>query len=191
MLLVPGWSDTGRTLRHCRRFLLENGWPETHVHCVDFRDRFGSNISHAEELHIAAARLAASAGVTSMAVVAHSMGGLALRHFLANGGAPLVHTAVFVGTPHAGTWAAYVARGQGGREMRPGSAFLRALNEHALPPHVRAYCIRTPVDTRVLPGSSAWLTGTECHLVRMPTHPRMMRHRPTLQLIRRLLLRAT
>ena len=191
VLLVPGWSDTARTLRHCRRFLLENGWPETHVRCVDFRDRFGSNITHAEELQAAAAKLADSAAVTSVAVVAHSMGGLAVRYFLAHGGDARVHTAIFVGTPHAGTWAAYLAWGRGGREMRPGSAFLRSLNSYPLPPHVRAHCIRTPIDTRVLPGGSAWLAGTQCHLVRTPTHPRMLRHRPTMQLIQRLLLRTT
>lgn len=188
VLLVPGWSDTARTMRHCRHFLLASGWPDTLVATVDFGNRYGSNIEHAAEIDVAARQLCAHAAASAIAVVAHSMGGLALRCYLVNGGADQVHTAVFVATPHRGTWTAYLAWGAGGREMRPHSEFLRRLDEQPLPAHVRAHCIRTPFDTRVLPGSSAWLRGTHCHTVRLPTHPRMMRHHGTLRLIRELLL---
>ena len=189
VLLVPGWSDRGRVMRHCRQFLLQEGWPESHVRWVDFADRYGSNIQHAEEIEHAVRELCSTAGVATIAVVAHSMGGLALRYYIARSGSAAIHTAIFVGTPHSGTWAAYFAWGGGGREMRPDSNFLRELNQRQLPSDVRAHCIRTPLDTRVLPGSSAWLAGTQCHVVRAPTHPRMMRHSRTLQLIQRLLLR--
>jgi triacylglycerol lipase len=176
-------------MKRCRQFLLQQGWPDTHVQWVDFADRYGSNVQHAGEIEYAVRELCRRAGVARIAVVAHSMGGLALRYYLASSSADRVHTAIFVGTPHNGTYAAYLAWGGGGREMRPNSDFLRTLNQRQLPTHVRAHCIRTPLDTRVLPGSSAWLAGTQCHVVRAPTHPRMMRHRATLSLIRRLLLR--
>lgn len=188
VLLVPGWSDTARQLRRCRSFLLESGWPERQVSCLSFRDRYGSNIAHAAELAEAVPALLEQSGQVDVAVVAHSMGGLALREYLGNGGADLVHTAVFVGTPHQGTWAAWLAWGAGGAEMRPGSPFLERLNRRPLPPHTRAFCLRTPIDTRVLPGRSAWLEGAVCHTVRTPTHPRMLQHRSTLRLIRRILL---
>jgi len=190
VLLVPGWSDRGSVLKRCRQFLLQEGWPESHVSWVDFGDRYGSNVQHAEEIEQAVHELRMKAGVPTIAVVAHSMGGLAVRYYIARSGSAAIHTAIFVGTPHSGTWAAYLAWGGGGREMRPNSDFLRELNQRQLPSDVRAHCIRTPIDTRVLPGSSAWLAGTQCHVVRAPTHPRMMRHRATLQLIQRLLLRA-
>jgi pimeloyl-ACP methyl ester carboxylesterase len=188
-LLVPGWSDTARAVRHARSFLLDSGWPESHVSCVEFRDRYGSNVEHAEELAAAIGRLQNSSGERSVAVVAHSMGGLALRLYLGRiGGAAPVNTAVFVATPHRGTWIAHLAWGAGGAEMRPGSGLLRDLARAALPGHVRAVCVRTPIDTRILPGSSAVLPGAPCHVVRLPTHPRMLRHRGTLHLIRDLLL---
>lgn len=188
-LLVPGWSDGARALLRARDFLLAAGWPPSHVACVDFRDRYGSNVEHAEEIAAAIEALARGAGEPAVAVVAHSMGGLALRRYLAVAARPPVRTAVFVGTPHRGTWAAWFAWGRGGTEMRPGSAFLRELNARPLPPTVRAVCIATPIDTRVLPGSSALLDGVEHHRARLPTHPRMLRHVPTLRLIRDLLLR--
>lgn len=188
VLLVPGWSDTARVLRPCREFLLRHGWPETAVHCLSFRDRHGSNVDHAREIAAAAQDVRAATGASRIAIVAHSMGGLALRQYLRDGGAAAVHTAIFAGTPHHGTWAAWLARGRGGAEMRPGSRFLERLNAEPLPRSVRAICLRTPIDTRILPGRSAWLEGAVCRTVRLPTHPRMLRHTPTLRLICELLL---
>lgn len=187
VLLIPGWSDTARQLRHCRAWLERAGWPAGHVHTMEFRDPCGSNVEHAFEIAEAVAALRALTGTDRVAAIAHSMGGLALRHHLVHGGADTVHTAVFAGTPHRGTWIAWLAWGRGGAEMRPGSEFLRELNTRPLPDTVRAVCLRTPLDTRVLPGGSAWLPGSECHTVRLPTHAGMLRHARTLQLIRRLL----
>jgi triacylglycerol lipase len=187
VLLVPGWSDTAKVLQRARSFLVDSGWDPGHVACLSFRDRYGSNIEHAAEIAAAAGALRERTA-HPIAVVAHSMGGLALRYHLVTASALDMRTAIFVGTPHRGTWAAWLAWGRGGAEMRPGSAFLRDLNAAPLPSAVRAVCVRTPIDTRVLPGSSALLEGTACHTTRMPTHQRMLRHAPTLQLIRSILL---
>ena len=189
-LLVPGYHDTPRALRHCDRQLVAWGWPRPYVRCLGFRDTHGSNVEHAAELRAAIESLSDDTGVERIAVVAHSMGGLALRQYLTTAARPRVHTAIFVGTPHHGTWMAYLAWGAGGAEMRPNSPFLRQLNTRSLPPGVQAHCISTAIDSRVVPGSSALLTGAQCHHVRLPTHPRMMRHARTLHLIRDLLLQS-
>jgi triacylglycerol lipase len=190
-LLVPGWSDTAAVLEPARRFLAGAGWPEGHVRCVGFRHRYGSNREHAAELAVAVDELRQRTGEAQVAVVAHSMGGLALRHFLTEpGGAEAVHTAVFVGTPHRGTWLAWLAWGDGGREMRPGSSFLCSLHRRTIPATVRTACISTPIDLRVVPGSSTLLEGAACYRVRLPTHAGMMRHRATLDRIRHVLLGA-
>jgi pimeloyl-ACP methyl ester carboxylesterase len=183
---VPGWSDTPRILDRCRQFLVDQGWPATHIECVGFADRYGSNITHAAECRQAIGELCRRSGSNRADVVAHSMGGLAIRWMLRTD-PTLVRTVIFAGTPHAGTWAAWLAWGEGGREMRPGSEFIRKLATSPLPSSVRAHCLRTPIDTRILPGSSAWLDSAECHTVRTPTHQRMLRHRPTLELISRIL----
>ncbi|HSJ06436.1 MAG TPA: alpha/beta fold hydrolase [Longimicrobiales bacterium] len=164
---------------------MRSGWPESYVHALGFRRPYGSNIEHAAEIASAAAELQDRTGVERIAVVAHSMGGLAVRAFLAEDGAAAVETVVFVATPHKGTWLAWLGWGDGAREMRPGNPFLRGLGP--VPPGVRAVCIRTPAEFRVVPGSSARLDGIECLTVRAPTHPRMMHHRGTLELIRTVL----
>jgi pimeloyl-ACP methyl ester carboxylesterase len=188
-LLVPGWSDTSRALRRAESHLVEAGWPRTHVACVDFARRYGSNMEHAAEIEAALERLRERSGSRRVAVVAHSMGGLALRyHLTVGGGGTSVHTAIFLGTPHRGTVLAWLAWGRGGVEMRPGSELLRRLAAQPLPPGVRSICIRTPIDLRVVPWSSALLDGAECHTVRLPTHAGMLRHAGTLRLVADLLL---
>jgi triacylglycerol lipase len=187
-LLVPGWSDTPTALRRAESFLVASGWPENHVARLGFRDRYGSNLEHAVEIAAAVERLRERSGEEAVAIVAHSMGGLATRCWLVQQPAAPVHIVIFAGTPHHGTWLAWLAWGGGGMEMRPGSSFLRGLATSALPSHIRTHCIRTRFDTRVLPGRSAFLEGATAHVVGLPGHPRMLRHLPTLRLIRRLLL---
>lgn len=176
VLLVPGWSDRKTVLRPLERHLLRAGWPRSHVRSVGFRDRFGGNIEHAHEIADAVETLCAETRSEQVAVVAHSMGGLALRWYLTRlDGAARVARAVFVGTPHQGTWLAWLALGAGAREMRPGSIFLRELNAFPVPETVRTTCIRTPLDTRVFPPASALLEGAATHVVRSPTHPGLLR----------------
>ncbi len=177
VLLVPGWSDRARRLSRLRADLLEAGWPAERLELVDFRRRFGGNVEHASEIADAVRRLAARTGVDRVDVVAHSMGGLALRYYLHFGdGTRHVRRVIFTGTPHVGTWAAYLAWGAGARDMRPGSRFLRILNERpALPAGIAALCITTPTEMRVLPRSSARLPGVRCKRVWCASHARMLR----------------
>lgn len=186
VLLVPGWSDGARALRAARSHLLASGWRDEQVGCVDFQDRFGSNLEHARELAAAVRALLTRTGATELDVVCHSMGGLALRRLLMEEFVPL-RTAVFAGTPHRGTWSALLAWGAGAPEMRPGSVFLRELSQCPLPSPVRAWCLRTPLDTHVIPGGSAWLPGAYCITVSAPLHQLMLRHEPTLRTISRIL----
>jgi hypothetical protein len=102
------------------------------------------------------------------------MGGLALRRYLADYADSPVRTAITLATPHRGTWLAWLGWGQGAREMRPDSQFLRDLSSTAIPPHVRLICMRAPFDTRLFPASSAWLAGAECDTLRGSGHRRIL-----------------
>jgi pimeloyl-ACP methyl ester carboxylesterase len=68
-------------------------------------------------------------GAPALDIVAHSMGGLAARGYLARlGGAGAVRRLVTLGTPHRGTLAGLVCIGAGAVDLLPGSPFLRALD---------------------------------------------------------------
>jgi pimeloyl-ACP methyl ester carboxylesterase len=112
------------------------------------------------------------AGSEGVDVVAHSMGGLALRRLLLHLGPTSVRRAVFLGTPHRGAYLAYLAWGDGGHEMRPRSHFIRSVGAPLPVPNLSVY---SPVDTHVLPPSSA-VTG-EAERVRVwCSHRGMARH---------------
>ena len=183
---MPGWSDRARRLRWLHSDLLAHGWPASHVAALEFRDRYGGNIDHAAEIAASARALIASTGSPRLDIVAHSMGGLAVRYYLHFGdGARDVRRVAFTATPHAGTWAAYLAWGAGGADMRPGSPFLRRLASlPAVPPGVQALCLHTPAETRVFPHKSALLPDVRCQRVWSVSHPRMLRSRRVFAAIR-------
>ncbi len=109
-------------------------------------------------------------------IVAHSMGGLATRWYLKTHEDAPVRRAVFIASPHRGTYSAHLAWGEGREEMMPESEFLESLNAGAaVPEGVEAMTIRTPIDTHVLPGESATLPGVEDHTVCCPTHQGLLR----------------
>lgn len=186
VLLVPGWSDRARALHHLYEYLHLQGWAT--VRTLEFRDRYGSNHVHA--LEIAEALGALSEVATGRVdIIAHSMGGLAVRRCLRDPAQQRrVRRVIFLGTPHRGTWVAWLAWGDGGREMRPGSRFLRELNSEPLPPTVRALTLRAPFDVRVVPGSSAALPAVEHARIRFATHRSLLRSRAALQRVRDALL---
>lgn len=173
VLLVPGWSDGLAQLEPLRRRFLEAGWDSASVAMLEFRDPVGSNREHAREIAIAAAELRAATGAWRIDVVAHSMGGLALRYHLRRRDAPAgaVRRVVFLATPHFGTWSSLVAWGDGAREMYPGSDFLMTLMDGRPVPHgIEALTVRTPLDLHILPSESAAIPGVRDVEVCCPTH---------------------
>jgi triacylglycerol lipase len=172
VLLVPGWSERPQFLDPLRDRFVEAGWNGADVRAHGFEDPHGSNVDHAEELAEALHALRAQAGSEAVDIVAHSMGGLAVRHLLLHVDPGLVRRAVFLGTPHRGTISAYLAWGEGGLEMRPRSAFVRSVGAPLPVPVLDVY---SPVDTHVLPAWSAVMAGTEKALV-WCSHRGMVRH---------------
>jgi triacylglycerol lipase len=152
----------------------------------------GSNRTNAERLRLAVEDLRSRTGAERVDVVAHSMGGLATRYYLKSAEGGFVRRVVFLATPHRGTYAAYVAWGEGGREMSPGSEFLRGLNEpfQVLPPGVEGITIRTPVDLHILPPESALLPPLPDVEVCCPTHAGLLDDPETFRVIESFLSRA-
>jgi triacylglycerol lipase len=173
VVLVPGWGDNAPDLQPLVLRLMEAGWPQSRISALTFQDAVGSNRDHAAEVSQAVETLRSLTGADRVDVVAHSMGGLAVRYYLQfKDGHEAVRRVVFLGTPHRGTVAAMLAWGDGGREMVPGSDFLSRLNdEGGIPAGVETLAIRTPVDLRVIPGSSAMLPGARNLEICCPTHP--------------------
>jgi triacylglycerol lipase len=188
VVLVPGWSDDEAALLELRGRFTRAGWQEASVLALSFEDPVGSNRDHAREIAQAVVALKARTGAERIDVVAHSMGGLATRYFLGNGGDQHVRRVVFLATPHQGTLSAHFAWGAGAREMQPRSPFLLSLlRGQPVPSGVRAITIRTPLDLHVVPPESATLPGVPDLRVCCPTHAGLLTDEGTFELIARFL----
>lgn len=189
VLLVPGWRDTVDELEPFRKRFVEAGWPEERVRAMEFRDPVGGNVQNAREIAEAVTTFRAGLGTERVDVVAHSMGGLAVRYYLRFlDGEAHVRRVAFLGTPHRGTVLASLAWGEGAEDMIPGSEFLETLNEGpAVPEGVEGLALRTPLDLRILPASSAILPGVHNVEVCCPTHPGMIDDDNTFQAVEQFL----
>jgi pimeloyl-ACP methyl ester carboxylesterase len=98
------------------------------VYAMNYTATLESIPSLARRLDSFVERVARACGSERVDIVAHSLGGLIARWYVQErGGARRVGRCVTVGTPHAGTHAAYLGVGLTARDMRPRSAVLRRL----------------------------------------------------------------
>ncbi|MFZ1900149.1 MAG: alpha/beta fold hydrolase, partial [Azonexus sp.] len=99
----------------------------------------------------------AATGAEQVVLVAHSMGGLVCRSYLARHGSGRVERLITLASPHSGSELARIGSGQNAREMEPGSRWLKDLASSVTP--VRAISIRTPHDNYVMPQDNQRLPG--------------------------------
>jgi triacylglycerol lipase len=115
-------------------------------------------------------------------IVAHSMGGLAVRAWLRERAAEKrIHSVITIGTPHAGTSIARFALSANTRQMREGSAWLRTLEDSETPERRRLFtCYFGHCDNIVFPARNATLPDAANHHVPGVAHVHLAFHRPIL-----------
>jgi triacylglycerol lipase len=133
---------------------------------VDLEPVFGAIDDYARLIDAASRQLQACTGRAPL-IVAHSMGGLAVRHWLVrHGGVARVEHVVTIGTPHRGTWLARFARTLNGRQMMLANGWLRELEaaeraQRGAHPYTRFTCFYSHCDNIVFPASTATLPGAD------------------------------
>ena len=111
-------------------------------------------------------------------VVAHSMGGLAVRRWWSERGDDArVHRLITLGTPHQGTWLARFALNFNARQMRPGSAWLRTLvTREPASRGTRITCFYSHCDNIVFPPRFGVMPGAAEHHLPGVAHVHMVDH---------------
>jgi len=132
---------------------------------VDLEPVFGEIDDYAPLVEAAVRRVEAATGLPPL-VVAHSMGGLAvrawLRAFAIAGAAQRVSNIMTIGTPHRGTWIASLGLSPNARQMRQDSAWMRALAPEGPQPHAERFvCWWSDCDQIVFPPPTAVLPGAQ------------------------------
>lgn len=96
-------------------------------------------------------------------IVAHSMGGLAVRRWWSEvGDDARVHHAITIGTPHRGTWLAKLAMSRNAQQMQQASAWLAQLQAQEPPGRASRFtCFYSHCDNIVFPPATATLPGAD------------------------------
>ena len=145
---------------------------------VSLEPVFGSISDYVATIDAAVARLEAVTGRAPL-VVAHSMGGLAVREWLhrVERGDLRVHHVVTIGTPHHGTWIARWGRTVNGTEMRLKSPLVTRLAEAGTAQrHALFTCFYGNCDNIVFPASTATLAGADNRHLPGVAHVQMAFH---------------
>jgi triacylglycerol lipase len=190
VLLVHGIFDSGRAMQAVRRSLKRHGWSA--VYTIDLQPNDASDPLEklAQQLDGRVEELCRMEQVDHLDLVAFSMGGLVARYYLKHlGGLARVDHLVTISSPHHGTQLALLSSGAGAQQMRPGSEFLKELNDgDETPGPVRYTCIWTPLDLMIVPPDSSRLAGAHNVSLWSPAHPAMLWDRRVFKLIREALV---
>ena len=142
---------------------------------VTLEPPFDSIERYANTLEAAVRTLTEHTGLSPV-VVAHSMGGLAVRQWLTTvreDSLP-VHRTFTIGSPHQGTWMARFSRTTNGRQMRQGSEWLTDLrSRERRDVHQHFVCYFSNCDNIVFPAECATLPQAENRLLTGRPHVAM------------------
>lgn len=143
---------------------------------VNLEPVFGSIDSYVPIIEHAVQRVETATAQCPL-IVAHSMGGLAVRAWLdASQSDTRVHHVITIGTPHRGTLLARFACTTNARQMRRNSRWQQALAEREPGTrHASFTCFYSHCDNIVFPASCATLAGAENRHLRGVAHVHMAR----------------
>jgi pimeloyl-ACP methyl ester carboxylesterase len=143
---------------------------------VNLEPVFGSIDLSLPIIEEAVKRLEQSTGLPPV-LVAHSMGGLAVRRWLASDPSNdrRFHRLITIASPHQGTWLARFSFSPNGHQVRPGCEWLLQLADaEPLERRQRFTCFYGHCDNIVFPPSTATLNGADNRHLEAVAHVHMV-----------------
>ncbi len=163
VLLVHGIMDNRSVFTVFRRALRRRGFGT--VHAVNYSLLTGDVRTAAHELRTHVERLRERTGAERVHIVGHSLGGVIARYFVQRlGGGHVVDTLVTLGSPHAGTYSAYLLPTPLAAQLRPGSDLVSELAEPAPGCPTRFLVVWSRMDQLIVPQRNARLDHPDLHV---------------------------
>jgi triacylglycerol lipase len=170
VVFVHGWNSDASVWNTMAGRFRADGWPADRLRQWSYPSH-QSNARTAEQLAQEIDRILAETGAARVDLVTHSMGSLPSRHYLKNLTADTeVDAWVSLSGPNHGTNAAFLCGGDACTEMRPGSAFLTALNSGDETPGSPRYATWRSTCDIIVPESGVPLVGAANHLTSCLQH---------------------
>jgi triacylglycerol lipase len=142
---------------------------------VSMEPVFGSISDYGPTIAAAASELERVTGLAPV-IVAHSMGGLAVRAWLADHAGARVHRLITIASPHVGTRLAGRGRGRNVEQMREGSSWVRDLAGRETGSRAHVVCFWSHCDNIVFPTRNATLEGADNRHLEATPHVQMIFH---------------
>lgn len=161
-LLVHGYVCNRAVWRpFLRRATADVQWATVNLEPV-----FADIDAYADRIAVAVERLCRATGRERVALVAHSMGGVAVRGYLRRHGSDRIERAITIASPHHGTVFGRLGLGRNARQMATGSRYLAALAVAETPElRARFVCVAAADDNLIVPRASALLSGAQQHVI--------------------------
>jgi triacylglycerol lipase len=167
ILLVHGIMDNRSVFTVFRRALRRRGFG--HVHAVNYSLLTGDVRTAAHQLGKHVERLREETGSDQVHIVGHSLGGVIARYYVQRmGGAAFVHTLVTLGSPHAGSYTAFLMPTPLARQLRPGSDLMTELALPAPGCRTRFLVVWSRMDEIVVPQRNARLVHSDLDVDEFP-----------------------
>ncbi len=156
VILVHGWIHNRSAFMGISRTLRQHGF--RHIHAFDYNPLTYDIPEVAGMLAAEVDRVLSITGASKAMIVGHSMGGVVSRYYVQQlGGEEKIDTVITLGSPHRGTYAAYLGPGAAAPQMKPRSGLMRHLEETARPSSVRWVAVYSDLDLLILPAINAKL----------------------------------
>lgn len=158
VLLVHGVLCNAGVWARAARFLRDK--QVAGVYSLSYGPPLASIELFAEQLARKIDGVLAATGARRVIVIAHSMGGLVVRAYLRRFGSDRLARVMSIGAPHHGSMHAWFFPGVSLAQLRPGNAWLAALNAEPLDPSLRFLSLWSWHDSMVAPQTSSELPGS-------------------------------
>jgi triacylglycerol lipase len=187
VLLVHGIIRTSTVFRKMSAYLTQQGWS---VHSLNLKPNNATLGLDELATQVADYVDKTFAPEQPLDLVGLSMGGLVTRYYVQRlGGINRVQRFITISAPHQGTRMAYLLPRPGCVQMRPGSAFLKDLNQDAsMLGCLNFTSIWTPLDFIIVPAKSSQMPIGQEVQVRVLAHALMARDLRCLQAVASALL---
>jgi hypothetical protein len=169
ILLVHGMVDNRSIFTVLRRGLVRRGFGR--IETMNYSIFTGDIRAAAASLGAEVERIVEETGYERIHVIGHSMGGLIARYYVTRlGGDAHVHTLVTLGTPHTGSYLAYIWNNGLTRQLRPGSALFEELARPVKDCQTRFVVYWSDLDQVVVPPRNSALHHDDLNVHNIALH---------------------
>lgn len=181
IILIHGIWDSSKTMKYLFSYLENLGYS---VHMYQYIPNDGSVSfdylvegfkNYVDDIKI-------KNNLNKLSIIGFSMGGIIARYYIQKYNKDgIIQKYISISSPHRGTYTSYFNKGDGVKELRPESIFIKKINTEK--PNCKSLSIYTPFDLIIIPSNSSNIKFGENKIFFVLAHPLMLRSKKVFKYI--------